>query len=99
MESTAGRWELENFCKEAQPQALVDDFIAKIEPRRSLGKLHIEAHGLEWNEQGEIFIMLDKTIHGNSQFQKLSALRWAWEFPGGQYIFVLGKNFEFRKIE
>ncbi|KAK6730084.1 hypothetical protein RB195_006876 [Necator americanus] len=42
--------------------------------------------GLEWNEQGKRFsefIMTTKTIYGNSQFQKLSSLRWTWESPGG----------------
>ncbi|KAK6752703.1 hypothetical protein RB195_003864 [Necator americanus] len=29
--------------------------------------------------------MTTKTIHGNSQFQKLSSLRWSWESPGGGY--------------
>ncbi|KAK6728261.1 hypothetical protein RB195_005727 [Necator americanus] len=29
--------------------------------------------------------MTSKTIHGNSQFQKLSSLRWTWESPGGGY--------------
>ncbi|KAK6740345.1 hypothetical protein RB195_008671 [Necator americanus] len=27
--------------------------------------------------------MTTKTIHGNSQFQKPSSLRWTWESPGG----------------
>uniref|UniRef100_A0A7I4XVW5 40S ribosomal protein S6 n=1 Tax=Haemonchus contortus TaxID=6289 RepID=A0A7I4XVW5_HAECO len=42
---------------------------------------------MEWNEQGERpseFIMSTHTIHGNSQFQKPSHLRWTWESPGGQ---------------
>ncbi|ETN86889.1 hypothetical protein NECAME_16062 [Necator americanus] len=29
--------------------------------------------------------MTTKTIHGNSQFQKPSSLRWMWESPGGGY--------------
>ncbi|KAK6764053.1 hypothetical protein RB195_024400 [Necator americanus] len=29
--------------------------------------------------------MTTKTIHGNSQFQKPSSLRWTWESPGGGY--------------
>ncbi|KAK6744214.1 hypothetical protein RB195_011114 [Necator americanus] len=29
--------------------------------------------------------MTTKTIHGNSQFQKRSSLRWTWESPGGGY--------------
>ncbi|KAK6763247.1 hypothetical protein RB195_023817 [Necator americanus] len=31
------------------------------------------------------FIMTTNTIHGNSQFQKPSCLRWTWESPGGGY--------------
>ncbi|KAK6761726.1 hypothetical protein RB195_022709 [Necator americanus] len=34
---------------------------------------------------GKEFIMTTKTIHGNSQFQKPSSLRWTWESPGGGY--------------
>ncbi|KAK6761016.1 hypothetical protein RB195_022184 [Necator americanus] len=44
--------------------------------------------GLQWNDQGERlsrFIMTTKTIHGNSQFEKPSSLRWTWESPGGGY--------------
>ncbi|KAK6764697.1 hypothetical protein RB195_024864 [Necator americanus] len=29
--------------------------------------------------------MMTKTIHGNSQYQKPSSLRWTWESPGGGY--------------
>ncbi|RCN46712.1 hypothetical protein ANCCAN_07250 [Ancylostoma caninum] len=29
--------------------------------------------------------MTTKTIHGNSQFQKPTSLRWTWESPGGEY--------------
>ncbi|KAK6751079.1 hypothetical protein RB195_002821 [Necator americanus] len=42
----------------------------------------------DFNAQGERlseFIMTTKTIHGNSQFQKPSSLRWTWESPGGGY--------------
>ncbi|KAK6760990.1 hypothetical protein RB195_022168 [Necator americanus] len=44
--------------------------------------------GLQWNDQGERlskFIMTIKTIHGNSQFEKPSSLRWTWESPSGGY--------------
>nr|CDJ84627.1 Endonuclease exonuclease phosphatase domain containing protein [Haemonchus contortus] len=64
------------------------DFNAKIGPRRMVEELHIGTHGVEWNEQGERlseFIMTTHTIHGNSQFQKPSHLRWTWESPGGQF--------------
>ncbi|KAK6736720.1 hypothetical protein RB195_019427 [Necator americanus] len=53
-------------------------FNAKVGPRRTPEELHIGTHGLQWNDQGERlseFIMTTKTIHGNSQFQKLSSLR------------------------
>ncbi|EYC15252.1 hypothetical protein Y032_0037g3415 [Ancylostoma ceylanicum] len=29
--------------------------------------------------------MTTKTIHGNSQFQKPTSLRWTWESPGAEY--------------
>ncbi|EYC42981.1 hypothetical protein Y032_0508g2707 [Ancylostoma ceylanicum] len=29
--------------------------------------------------------MTARTIHGNSQFQKPTSLRWTWESPGGKY--------------
>ncbi|EYC40224.1 hypothetical protein Y032_0624g786 [Ancylostoma ceylanicum] len=29
--------------------------------------------------------MTTRTIHGNSQFQKPTSLRWTWESPGGEY--------------
>ncbi|XGW24673.1 hypothetical protein V3C99_006255, partial [Haemonchus contortus] len=67
-------------------KVIVGDFDAKIGPRRTAEELHIGTHGVEWNEQGErLFIMTTHTIHGNSQFQKLSHLRWTWESPGGQF--------------
>nr|CDJ95418.1 Endonuclease exonuclease phosphatase domain containing protein [Haemonchus contortus] len=69
-------------------KVIVGDFNAKIGPRRSAEELHIGTHGTEWNEQGEKsseFIMSTYTIHGNSQFQKPSHLRWTWESPGGQF--------------
>ncbi|VDP57919.1 unnamed protein product [Heligmosomoides polygyrus] len=69
--------ELEKFYKEDHTfyKVIVGDFNAKIGPRRSPEELHIGTHGLVWNEQVERlseFIMSTKTIHGNSQFQKLS---------------------------
>uniref|UniRef100_A0A7I4Z291 Reverse transcriptase domain-containing protein n=1 Tax=Haemonchus contortus TaxID=6289 RepID=A0A7I4Z291_HAECO len=51
-------------------------------------ELHIETHGMEWNEQRERlseFIMSTHTIRGNSQFRKPPHLRWTWESPGGQF--------------
>ncbi|VDP20240.1 unnamed protein product [Heligmosomoides polygyrus] len=82
--------ELEKFYKEDHTlyKVIVGDFNAKIGPRRSPEELHIGAHGLEWNEQGERlseFLMSTKTIHGNSQFQKPPSLRWTWESLGGQF--------------
>ncbi|KAK6731108.1 hypothetical protein RB195_007525 [Necator americanus] len=59
----------------------------KVGPRRTPEELHIGTT-LQWNDQGERlseFIMTTKTIHGNSQFQKPSSLRWTWESPGGGY--------------
>ncbi|KAK6756791.1 hypothetical protein RB195_014924 [Necator americanus] len=56
--------------------------------RRTPEELHIGTHGLQWNDQGERlseFIMTTKTIHGNSQFQKPSSLRWTWESADGEY--------------
>uniref|UniRef100_A0A7I4XVX9 Endo/exonuclease/phosphatase domain-containing protein n=1 Tax=Haemonchus contortus TaxID=6289 RepID=A0A7I4XVX9_HAECO len=69
-------------------KVIVGDFNAKIGPRRTAEELHIGTHGVEWNEHGERlseFIMTTHTIHGNSQFQKPSHLRWTWESPGGQF--------------
>uniref|UniRef100_A0A7I4Z0E9 Endo/exonuclease/phosphatase domain-containing protein n=1 Tax=Haemonchus contortus TaxID=6289 RepID=A0A7I4Z0E9_HAECO len=69
-------------------KVIVGDFNAKIGPRRTAEELHIGTYGMEWNEQGERlseFIMSTHTIHGNSQFQKPSHLRWTWESPGGQF--------------
>ncbi|VDP03251.1 unnamed protein product [Heligmosomoides polygyrus] len=47
--------ELEKFYKEDNSlyKVIVDDFNAKIGPRRPPDGLHIGTHGLEWNEQGE----------------------------------------------
>ncbi|VDO23027.1 unnamed protein product [Heligmosomoides polygyrus] len=82
--------ELEKFYKEDHTfyKVIVGDLNAKIGPRWSPEELHIGIHGLEWNEQGERlseFIMLTKTIHGNSQFQKPPSLRWTWKSPCGQF--------------
>uniref|UniRef100_A0A7I4XXK0 Endo/exonuclease/phosphatase domain-containing protein n=1 Tax=Haemonchus contortus TaxID=6289 RepID=A0A7I4XXK0_HAECO len=67
---------------------IVGDFNAKIGPKRTAEELHNGTHGMELNEQGERlseFIMSTHTIHGNSQFQKPSHLRWTWESTGGQF--------------
>ncbi|KAK6729381.1 hypothetical protein RB195_006438 [Necator americanus] len=82
--------DLEKFYQEdhAFYKVIVGDFNAKVGPRRTPEELHIGTHGLQWNDQGERlseFIMTTKTIHGNSQFQKPSSLRWTWESPGGGY--------------
>ena len=82
--------ELEKFYREDHTffKVIVGDFNAKIGPRRTAGELHIGTHGMDWNEQGERlseFIMSTNTIHGNSQFQKPSHLRWTWESPDGQF--------------
>ncbi|EYC46115.1 hypothetical protein Y032_0407g910 [Ancylostoma ceylanicum] len=81
---------LEKFYREDHTfyKVIVGDFNAKIGPRRTPEELHIGTHGLQWNEQGERLselIMTTKTIHGNSQFQKPTSLRWTWESPGGEY--------------
>ncbi|KAK6736648.1 hypothetical protein RB195_019383 [Necator americanus] len=50
--------------------------------------MDLEKFYREDHDQGERlseFIMKTKTIHGNSQFQKPSSLRWTWESPGGGY--------------
>ncbi|KAK6727397.1 hypothetical protein RB195_005223 [Necator americanus] len=82
--------DLEKFYREdhALYKVIIGDFNAKVGPRRTPEELHIGTHGLQWNDQGERlseFIMMTKTIHGNSQFQKPSFLRWTWESPGGGY--------------
>ncbi|KAK6743751.1 hypothetical protein RB195_010820 [Necator americanus] len=82
--------DLEKFYQEdhAFYKVIIGDFNAKVGPRRTPEELHIGTHGLQWNDQGERlskFIMTTKTIHGNSQFQKPSSLRWTWESPGGGY--------------
>ncbi|ETN71382.1 hypothetical protein NECAME_04678 [Necator americanus] len=64
-------------------KVIIGDFNAKIGPRRTPEELHIGTHGLQWNDQGERlseFIMTTKTIHWNSQFRKLSSLRWSKSF-------------------
>ncbi|KAK6761880.1 hypothetical protein RB195_022827 [Necator americanus] len=82
--------DLEKFYREdhALYKVIIGDFKAKVDPRRTPEELHIGTYGLQWNDQGERiseFIMTTKTIHGNSQFQKPSSLRWTWESPGGGY--------------
>ncbi|EYC14302.1 hypothetical protein Y032_0041g461 [Ancylostoma ceylanicum] len=82
--------DLEKFYREDYTfyKVIVGDFNAKIGPRRTPEQLHIGTHGLEWNEQGERlseFIMTTRIIHGNSQFQKPTSLRWAWGSSGGEY--------------
>ncbi|EYC41553.1 hypothetical protein Y032_0564g3526 [Ancylostoma ceylanicum] len=82
--------DLEEFYREDHTfyKVIVGGFNAKIGPRRTPEELHIGTHGLQWNEQGERlseFIMTTRTIHGNSQFQKPTSLRWTWESPGGEY--------------
>ncbi|KAK6763141.1 hypothetical protein RB195_023754 [Necator americanus] len=82
--------DLEKFYREdhAFYKVIIGDFNAKVGPRRTPEELHIGTHGLQWNDQGERlseFIMTTKTIHGNSQFQKPSCLRWTWESPSGGY--------------
>ncbi|KAK6751296.1 hypothetical protein RB195_002965 [Necator americanus] len=82
--------DLEKFYQEdhAFYKVIIGDFNAKVGPRRTPEELHIGTHGLQWNDQGERlseFIMTTKTIHGNSQFQKPSSLRWTWESLGGGY--------------
>ncbi|KAK6741372.1 hypothetical protein RB195_009303 [Necator americanus] len=78
--------DLEEFYREdhAFYKVIIGDFNAKVGPRTTPEELHIGTHGLQWNDQGERlaeFIMTTKTIHGNSQFQKPSSLRWTWESP------------------
>ncbi|KAK6742798.1 hypothetical protein RB195_010207 [Necator americanus] len=82
--------DLEKFYQEdhAFYKVIIGDFNAKVGPRRTPEEPHIGTHGLQWNDQGERlseFIMMTKTIHGNSQFQKPSSLRWTWESPSGGY--------------
>ncbi|KAK6735253.1 hypothetical protein RB195_018435 [Necator americanus] len=82
--------DLEKFYRKdhAFYKVIIGDFNAKVGPRRTPEELHIGTHGLQWNDQGERlaeFIMTTKTIHGNSQFQNPSSLRWTWESPGGGY--------------
>uniref|UniRef100_A0A0N4WA18 Endo/exonuclease/phosphatase domain-containing protein n=1 Tax=Haemonchus placei TaxID=6290 RepID=A0A0N4WA18_HAEPC len=69
-------------------KVIVGVFNATILPRRAAEELHIGTHGMEWSEEGERLsecIMSTHTIHGNSQFQKHSHFRWAWESPGKQF--------------
>ncbi|KAK6763921.1 hypothetical protein RB195_024309 [Necator americanus] len=60
-------------------KVIIGDFYAEVGARRTPEELRIGTHGLQCNDQGERlseFIMMTKTIHGNSQFQKPSSLRW-----------------------
>ncbi|KAK6757994.1 hypothetical protein RB195_015675 [Necator americanus] len=89
-EVEAFHMDLEKFYREdhAFYKIIISDFNAKFGRRRTPEELHIGTHGLQWNEQEERlseFIMMSKTIHGNSQFQKPSSLRWTWESPSGGY--------------
>ncbi|KAK6749636.1 hypothetical protein RB195_001942 [Necator americanus] len=82
--------DLEKFYREdhAFYKVIIGDFNAKVGPRRTPEEHHFGTHDLRWNDQGERlseFIMTTKTIHGNSQFQKPSSLRWTWESPDGGY--------------
>ncbi|KAK6732754.1 hypothetical protein RB195_016862 [Necator americanus] len=82
--------DLEKFYREdhAFYKVIIGDFNTKVSPRRKPEELHIGTHGLQWNDQGERlseFIMTTKTIHGNSQFQNPSSLRWTWESRGGGF--------------
>ncbi|KAK6763789.1 hypothetical protein RB195_024207 [Necator americanus] len=77
--------DLEKFYREdhAFYKAMIGDFNAKVGPRRTPENLHIGTHGLQRNDQGERLselIMTTKNIHGNSQFQKPSSLRWTKRF-------------------
>ncbi|KAK6749637.1 hypothetical protein RB195_001942 [Necator americanus] len=83
--------DLEKFYREdhAFYKVIIGDFNAKVGPRRTPEEHHFGTHDLRWNDQGERlseFIMTTKTIHGNSQFQKPSSLRWTWESPDGGSI-------------
>ncbi|KAK6748115.1 hypothetical protein RB195_001001 [Necator americanus] len=89
--------DLKKFYREdhAFYKVIIGDFNAKVGPRRTPEELHIGTHGLQWNDQGERlseFIMTTKTIHGNSQFQMHSSLRWTWESPGGGHRNAINHN-------
>ncbi|EYC13479.1 hypothetical protein Y032_0043g735 [Ancylostoma ceylanicum] len=82
--------DLEKFYRKDHTfyKVIVGDFNAKTGHRRTPDEHHILTHGLQLNERGERlseFIMTTKIIHGNSQFQKPTSLRWTWESPGGEY--------------
>ncbi|KAK6743950.1 hypothetical protein RB195_010944 [Necator americanus] len=70
--------DLEKFYPEDHTfyKVIIGDFNAKVGPRRAPEELHIGTHGLQWNDRLSEFIMTTKTIHGNSQFEKPSSLRW-----------------------
>ncbi|ETN85259.1 hypothetical protein NECAME_06485 [Necator americanus] len=70
-------------------KVIISGFNAKVDPRKTPEELHIGTHGLQWNERGERlsdFIMTTTTIHGNSQFQEPSSLRWTWGSPDRGYL-------------
>ncbi|EYC30851.1 hypothetical protein Y032_0004g1807 [Ancylostoma ceylanicum] len=70
---------LVKFCGEDHTfyGVIIGDFNARIGRRRKPEELHICANGLHWNEQGERHSkIIAKTIYGNSQYQKLTSLRW-----------------------
>ncbi|KAK6760415.1 hypothetical protein RB195_021762 [Necator americanus] len=82
--------DLEKFYREDHSfyKVIIGDFSVKSGRRRTPEELHIGTHSPQWNDQGERlseFIMTTKTIHGNSQFQKPSSLRWTWESPSEGY--------------
>ncbi|KAK6733873.1 hypothetical protein RB195_017563 [Necator americanus] len=79
--------DLEKFYREDHVfyKVIIGDFNAKGGPRRMLEKPHIGITACNGSTRGRLsgFIMTTKTIHGNSQFQKHSSLRWTWESGGG----------------
>uniref|UniRef100_A0A7I4YN21 CACTA en-spm transposon protein n=1 Tax=Haemonchus contortus TaxID=6289 RepID=A0A7I4YN21_HAECO len=71
-------------------KVIVGDFMPRLAPEERLksSTSEIPRNG-EWIggrvEDFPPFIMSTHTIHGNSQFQKPSNLRWTWSQPGGQF--------------
>uniref|UniRef100_W6N9A1 Craniofacial development protein 2 n=1 Tax=Haemonchus contortus TaxID=6289 RepID=W6N9A1_HAECO len=94
--SSSGEEELEAFYMDLERlyredhtffMVIVGVFTAKIGPRRTAKELHIETHGMEWNEQDEKlpkYIMSTHTIHGIRGSEPFHC-RWTWESPGGQF--------------
>uniref|UniRef100_A0A0K0D7W0 Endo/exonuclease/phosphatase domain-containing protein n=1 Tax=Angiostrongylus cantonensis TaxID=6313 RepID=A0A0K0D7W0_ANGCA len=81
---------LEKFYSEDHTffKVIIGEFNSEIRARRTSEERYIGTHELEWNGQGgrlSELIMAFKTIHGNSQFQKLHPQCWTWEFPSGEY--------------